>query len=247
VRRIGILSLLLIILLVAALIWAYILEPIFSWSSQNILYIGLAVCLILLLFIWLHLYRRKKSAEQQRQEQRRIEKERVKRQEFEARQRAIGLEKYTAFNGVEKWGSASEIAGWKKADKEIAEKESLFNQIVKDIKNFKPLERYPLEEGYHNGLYYHLASKYPNIRHEHQEEASRPDITIGNNAIEVKGPTYNKDIDDLIGKVRYSEHWDRAIFVLFDPQYTDAHFNEVKNTIKRLWPESEFIIIPVEE
>jgi|MudIll2142460700_1097286.scaffolds.fasta_scaffold82772_2 hypothetical protein len=36
------------------------MEPVVSWISGNILFIGLAVCLILLLVIYFELYRRRK-------------------------------------------------------------------------------------------------------------------------------------------------------------------------------------------
>jgi hypothetical protein len=201
------------------------------------------VILIIALF-GVYLYSKVKAkAEQERQDQRRSEIARMKREDFEERQRAKGLESFVDRKGEEKWGSHAEIVGWRTADEEAKVRESLFNQVATAIKAFKPIKRYEFEQGYHDTLYSFLTAKFPNAKHERQEGASRPDIVIGNIAIEVKGPTDTRALDTLATKyLKYRGHYERVIFVLFDPQYSQTHFNEIHNGIKRDWPEAEVIV-----
>ena len=95
------------------------------------------------------------------------------------------------------------------------------SKIVSDIKCFEASYRWPNESGYHAELHrYFLDKDYASIV-EYQTGSSRPDIVIGDTAIEVKGCTTDNDIDSLPGKcVKYSNYYTDIVFVLFEPVWT---------------------------
>jgi hypothetical protein len=77
------------------------------------------------------------------------------------------------------------------------------------------------------------------------ENGARPDITIGNIAIEVKGPTGANDLYTLIPKCwRFGKHYKNIIFVLFAPKYRPQKLDEVKAEIRKRYPEITARFIP---
>ena len=99
----------------------------------------------------------------------------------------------------------------------------LFNQVLQEIELFKtPRPYYDNEITYQDTLFAVLQIKFSDIKHEHQIEDTRPDITIQEIAIEVKGPTKKYDLDSIFQKcASYNNHWKKFIVVLFNVQVSD--------------------------
>ncbi len=120
--------------------------------------------------------------------------------------------------------------------------ESLFFKVIKSVKKFESSNKWSFEEGYHGELIGYLKLKFPNVIAEHQTVSSRPDIVIENIAIEVKGPTDNRALDTLTTKcLKYSQHYAHIIIVLFEPRFSESHYNEIYKGIKKHFPHVEVI------
>jgi len=175
------------------------------------------------------------------QEQLRIRAEQEK-QAFEAQQRTRGLNKFVDRFGNEKWGASTELVKWRREDEEARFKESQFYQVVEAIKEFRPSRRYRDEYGYHTELQGWMRSRFPNSKVEILTGASRPDIVIGDIAIEVKGPTDNQALNTLTTKcLKYSQYYRNLIFVLFEESFSERNFNEIMQGVKRYFPHVEVI------
>lgn len=104
------------------------------------------------------------------------------------------------------------------------------------IRRFKPRARYRYEIDYQNELYNWLSREFP-VQYEVQTGSSRPDLIIKNIAIEIKGPTGNRELDTLTTKfLKYSNHYPHFIIVLFDCNFSEGHFNEIYNGIRKFAP-----------
>lgn len=115
--------------------------------------------------------------------------------------------------------------------------------IAEEIENFVPTFKYENEIGYHTELYNELKSKFPEAESEVTTGASRPDIVIGNTAIEVKGPTGSQALNTLTTKcLKYSKYYENVICVLFAPQYTEKNFLEIKEGMARTFPNVSIIV-----
>ena len=115
-------------------------------------------------------------------------------------------------------------------------KDELAFKVWHSIEVFKPSRYYELESGYHNELFNWLNKDFSQAEWESptSRRASRPDISIGNIAIEVKGPTGNRELDTITHKaIRYRNHYDIVLFVLFSPHFTNEHFDDIKKGMKR--------------
>lgn len=116
-------------------------------------------------------------------------------------------------------------------------KDLLLSQIVESINSFSPLKDWPDEASYQLELLGYLKRDYPDIQYELQTGSSRPDLVIRNIAIELKGPTDNQALDTLTTKcLKYSNYYDHLIIVLFNPTFSDRHFNEIRQGIDRYFP-----------
>ena len=161
----------------------------------------------------------------------------AEREKFEAEQKEKGLIKFLDRDNNEKWGTPEEIEKWKKDDEESKIKDLLINRIVQSIQKFQPARKWPDEDSYHKELLGYLKGEYPDIKYEFQTGSSRPDLVIGNIAIEIKGPTDNSALDTLTTKcLKYSHYFDHLIMVLFDPQFSERHFKEVESGIHHYFP-----------
>jgi len=161
----------------------------------------------------------------------------AEREKFEVEQKEKGLIKFLDRDNNEKWGTPEEIEKWKKDDEESKIKDLLINRIVQSIKKFQPARKWPDEDSYHKELLGYLKGEYPDIKYEFQIGSSRPDLVIGNIAIEIKGPTDDDALNTLTTKcLKYSHHFDHLIMVLFDPQFSERHFKEVKSGIHHYFP-----------
>jgi len=106
----------------------------------------------------------------------------------------------------------------------------LVQGLIKSIEEFRPIKLFKSEELYHTNLFTYLCLKIPNkITFEEQRGRSRPDISVGDVAIEVKGPTDKQGLVTIADKMlRYSQHFNYIIIVLFDvtifePLYKEWH------------------------
>jgi hypothetical protein len=233
------------IIFIAVFLWLYVLKPLIDWFTANVQIIAAIGFLIFFGVVGIYAVTAKRKAREQEQEHIRLEEERRQKEAFAVQQRAKGLELYVNRFGEEQWGTQRDVAVWKKMDDEAKVKESLYYKVVSEIKAFKPIKRYEYEQPYHDTLYSFLTAKFPHAKHEHQRGASRPDIVIENIAIEVKGPTLDRDLETLTTKcLKYHNHYDKMIIVLFDPQYSQRNFEEISRGINQSWPDVEIIVKP---
>lgn len=106
--------------------------------------------------------------------------------------------------------------------------DDLVEELVEVIKEFKPIKHFKNEDLYHTNLYTYLCQRIPgDIGFEVQRGSSRPDITLGDIAIEIKGPTDSQGLMTIADKVnRYSQHFDYLIVVLFDVICNERFYQE---------------------
>ena len=118
-------------------------------------------------------------------------------------------------------------------------KDGLVDEIITEIRAFKPFKRYNSEYPYQIELGQFLKHKFPMTEIEKQKGSSRPDIIIGDVAIEVKGPTYKEGLDSILSKcVRYPNHFKKGlIVVLFTPRMTYRYYDDWVAGMKRTFPE----------
>jgi hypothetical protein len=128
---------------------------------------------------------------------------------------------------------------------DIYNSNSLLNSVKKTIDEFRPSMRYENELGYHAELVGCLKSKFPSLKMEEQIGSSRPDITIEDIAIEIKGPTGNKALDSLTTKcLKYLQHYPHLLVVLFEPFFNEGHFREIERGLKDKFPNVTIIRKP---
>jgi hypothetical protein len=111
------------------------------------------------------------------------------------------------------------------------------------IRNFKPGKRWQYERQYQDELYDWLKRDFPYIvEYEIQTGSSRPDLVIKDIAIEIKGPTGNRELDTLTTKfLKYSNYYPNFIIVLFDCNFTEGHYNDIYNGIRKHCPNVRII------
>jgi tetratricopeptide (TPR) repeat protein len=126
--------------------------------------------------------------------------------------------------------------------------EEFFNKLIEVIKEYRPIKPFYNEILYHTNLYTYLCEKIPGeIGFEEQRGSSRPDITIGDIAIEVKGPTNAQALVTIADKInRYTLQHDHLIVVLFDvqisDQLTERFYDEWYERIMQIYKEHVTII-----
>ena len=106
---------------------------------------------------------------------------------------------------------------------------NLFDKVVAEIEKLKlPKRQLKREESYHLSLYVWLKKSFPSAKIEEQRGGARPDISIDDIAIEVKGPTENPDLNSIANKcLIYPQYFpDGLILVLFDVNVVDRRYNE---------------------
>lgn len=182
-----------------------------------------------------------KQAEFEAQLKEKVENERIEREtnirEFEELQTKLGLFKFIDRFEQIKWGSAQEIELWKTEDEAEKLKDLLITKIVDTIIRFKPIRKWENEDGYHKELLGYLRHDFPDIKYEFQKGSSRPDLVLKNIAIELKGPTDNAALDTLTTKcLKYSKYFDHLIIVLFEPRFSERHFEEIQGGINQYFP-----------
>ncbi|ABN57942.1 hypothetical protein Memar_2016 [Methanoculleus marisnigri JR1] len=176
-----------------------------------------------------------------REGEERVRKER----EYANLQRQQGLEEYRTIEGKVVWVPREQLEEVAQRDREEAEARKLVNRLVTRIKAFRPSRDYASEWEYHIELQGYLKGMFPDARIEVQTGSSRPDIVVQDIAIEVKGPTYSKDLQTIADKlVRYSQHYNSIIVVLFKVQVNERRYLEWERGIKKTFGDVRVICIP---
>jgi hypothetical protein len=121
---------------------------------------------------------------------------------------------------------------------------ALIDEVIQEIKSFTPhKEKLGLEYNYQLELYGWLHRRYSQTLFEHQRGSSRPDIVIDNIAIEIKGPTRSPDLQTIAGKcVRYGEHFEKIIVVLFQIEVSYKMWKDWKNGMHKQFSQTTEII-----
>lgn len=181
--------------------------------------------------------RKEKNKKIVEERKRKIEEEKIKREQeilrqekekFEKKQEAKGLVKYK-----EKWGTPEEVKKWEEEDY----KKSFPYLVQKEIDEFKPSRKWVTEEGYQGELQGWIKTKFPHSRVEEQRGSSRPDLIIGDLAIEIKGPTGSIELATIADKcMRYALHFNPLIIVLFDVRVNYYHYEEWLRALKKQHP-----------
>jgi hypothetical protein len=136
-------------------------------------------------------------------------------------------------------------------DKDLIEKNPLetindqkIKEIITNIHQFSPLlDYYHFELPYQIDLARYLKNIYPNTQIELQKGSSRPDIIIEDIAIEIKGPTGERELQTIADKCsRYPQHFKRGfIIVLFDVKATHQFYSEWETGIQNTYPNVQII------
>jgi len=114
----------------------------------------------------------------------------------------------------------------------------LHAQITDAIGRFRPARAYREESLYQVELAGFLKHQFPDTAIEVQEGSARPDIVIGNTAIEIKGPTTYRDLGTIFDKcVRYSGGWNHLIVVLFAVEVSGGRYTEWERSLKKHFPD----------
>ena len=104
----------------------------------------------------------------------------------------------------------------------------LLQELINTIGEYRPIKPFKNELLYHTNLYTYLCEKITGeIGFEEQRGSSRPDIVVGDIAIEIKGPTDRHGLMTIADKInRYSQYFDHVIVVLFEVEVYDRYYHE---------------------
>lgn len=226
--------------------WIFAVPPIMAWLSANaftLMLIG-AVCLAGVVGVGYWWVREDARATERLAREKEDQEQREK--EFAESQRQQGLEEYQTIGGKVIWVPQDQLEEVARRDREehqrkMAEREAeaearkLVNRLTSHIVEFTPSWNNTYEQDYHRELQGYIKAVFPDARVEVQTGSSRPDIVVQNIAIEVKGPTYSKDLQTIADKLmRYSQHYDTVIVVLFNVQVNERRYSEwelgIRNT-----------------
>ena len=230
------------LLIFVFLVWVFVIQPIIEWVNQNIttiitIFISL-IALAIVGYILYWKYKTKKEAEEQAYEEKREAEEHA----YEEGQKAKGFVKFVNRFGYEKWGKPNEVEKWEKEDEEARQKEKLINQVVGKIEDFRQSRNYFDEVSYQIELVGWLKSEFPNADIEQQRGSSRPDIVVGDVAIEVKGPTRATDLTTIPDKcMRYCQHFEELIVVLFEVDASERRYEEWARGMENTFPNVKII------
>ncbi|GIU71728.1 MAG: hypothetical protein KatS3mg003_1207 [Candidatus Nitrosocaldaceae archaeon] len=103
--------------------------------------------------------------------------------------------------------------------------------------------RFNYEYNYQLNLHGYLKKSFPQAVIEKQTCSSRPDIIIDNIAIEIKGPTTERDLKTIADKIlRYLKYYKYLFIVLFDIDVNDKYWEEWNEGIVREYGDRVIII-----
>jgi len=212
------------------LLWIFVIQPFIEWVKLNILLFSGILVIIIIILVWLYSLYQKQEAEKRMLEAKRNAERKV----FEEQQRAKGLVSYTDFFGKEKWGKPEQIESWRKED----EKLTMINRVADAIRAYRPPKPLRDEYAYQMGLHGYLEHEFSGTQVEVQRGHSRPDLVIGDIAIEVKGPTDTMALQTVPDKaMRYMQKFKHLVVVLFEPQFNEGRYNEWLQGMKFKFPE----------
>jgi len=122
---------------------------------------------------------------------------------------------------------------------------SLILDVEKVIREFRPLRKYDKEIFYQDSLASWLKSKFPDTEIEVSRGSTRPDIVVEGIAIEVKGPTYEKDLQTISDKcMRYCQYFPEGLIcVLFNVYVNHQRYNDWEHGMKKTFPDVKIIKI----
>jgi len=226
------------------LFWIFAVPPIMAWLSANaftLMLIG-AVCLAGVVGVGYWWVREDARATERlaREEEERVRRE----QEYADLQRQRGLEEYQTMEGEIVWVPQEQLEEVARRDREEAEARKLVNRLTSHIEGFRPSWSNTCEQDYHRELQGYIKGRFSDARVEVQTGSSRPDIVVGNIAIEVKGPTHTRDLQTIADKLmRYSQHYDTVIVVLFDVQVNERRYEEWERGIKKTFGDVRIICL----
>lgn len=122
----------------------------------------------------------------------------------------------------------------------------LAGQIADTIATFQPSRAYEYELPYQVELKGYLTPHFPSARIEEARGSARPDICIGDVAIEVKGPTRDRDLQTVADKcMRYVNHFPGGlIVVLFGVEVSENRYADWLRGIQKTFPNVFVIRIP---
>jgi len=122
---------------------------------------------------------------------------------------------------------------------------SLFLEVEKAVREFKPLRKYDKELYYQDSLASWLKSKFPNTAIEVSRGSTRPDIVVEGIAIEVKGPTYDRDLQTISDKcMRYCQYFPQGLIcVLFNVYVNHHRYKDWEKGMKETFPNVKIIKI----
>jgi hypothetical protein len=109
--------------------------------------------------------------------------------------------------------------------------------VYNSIEEFRPSNSYDKEKPYHDELFSHLKKEFPQAEMEPMIQGGRPDIEIERIAVEVKGPTRNRDLDTLTSKVLiYGSKYTFVFCILFKPEFSESRFQVLKEALQQRLP-----------
>ena len=122
---------------------------------------------------------------------------------------------------------------------------NLILEVEKIIREFRPLRKYDKEIFYQDSLASWLKSKFPDTDIEISRGSTRPDIVVEGIAIEVKGPTFEKDLQTISDKcMRYCQYFPEGLIcVLFNVYVNHQRYYDWENGMKKTFPDVKIIRI----
>lgn len=160
----------------------------------------------------------------------------IEKNKFEREQRAKGLEKYVNRFGEEMWIEIDKLSQTIENERRIIEGEN--NEVKKIsylIETYKS-SKYQNEAEYEKYLHQYLLKYYPNCKRQSGDSTKRPDLKIGDIAIEIKGPTNRESLKTIGHKyLLYLLNHKYLIIVLFDPTFNenDNLFRDLKLALSK--------------
>jgi len=122
---------------------------------------------------------------------------------------------------------------------------NLLLEVEKIIREFRPLRRYEKEIFYQDSLASWLKSKFTDTDIEIPRGSTRPDIVVEGIAIEVKGPTFEKDLQTISDKcMRYCQYFPNGLIcVLFNVYVSQQRYDDWEKGMKQTFPDVKIIRI----
>lgn len=116
-------------------------------------------------------------------------------------------------------------------------------KVAEEIKQFTPASSYfEYEKEYQLDLHGWLKKVFPSTEIEVTRSSSRPDIVVGDIAIEVKGPTDANDLATIADKaMRYMQEFSQIIVVLFNVEVAEKRYDDWYDGMKNQYSEVEII------